>query len=610
MTGIACRRGEQVGEVGARRRFLVHPNPLFTQLKSERNSGAMPNGHKDKVQVKPKALVRSKRQRQGEIQKGKGRSKSRKIEEDEESSQSERDEESSQSEQDEESSQSEQDEESSQSEDSPQIERKRKSGSSTKDKNVVQIKAKTKRQREDISGDDEGSKQSEKGTTKWGKEEEDTDNEAPDEPEVDVTESAVKLKNVNKTGPVKFGDLYQSEEDKTQYKFIRENESNPNIIYLTSGKNDFLYEYNTQTEKIKKHPSSKFHEMSTFLSEKYVKFAKNLLLGDSTSVDEEVEVNNEGLKVISESLNTYLKNSLKALQLEDDKEINLGPNSKYGRILKRSVQAILDKYGLEIDYVAAVKNDNGVRKGLNDVKLRHPTEKWEKNKKNDNRETAKLAAVHLMSNDQKAQQAIDIVKAKYHEKSSVSAIREAYASAICKNENGLTRGLAEARLRYTPITYKSDIYLAVKDDRYLKPEEKEEKEWELFNTLIHEALHSAEHPNFTSFLDEHIPPGLQEDIKEGIVDYLTNQIWIEVLKKVEVSTKRGQRITPSDQSSNKGLQITQEVKNKYNDKYFAYKDQVKMVMDLIENLTDGKKRLISAYFGGNPGAFLPKIEDT
>src|SRR5262245_46190800 len=60
--------------------------PLFTRLKSERNSRAMPNGHKDKAPVKPKAPVKSKGQRYRENQKDKGPREEKSNQEDEDSS--------------------------------------------------------------------------------------------------------------------------------------------------------------------------------------------------------------------------------------------------------------------------------------------------------------------------------------------------------------------------------------------------------------------------------------------------------------------------------------------------------------------------------------------
>jgi len=171
--------------------------------------------------------------------------------------------------------------------------------------------------------------------------------------------------------------------------------------------------------------------------------------------------------------------------------------------------------------------------------------------------------------------------------------------------------LAEVRLRYSPITYGSKTYLAVKRGDSLD----ETKEWGLFNTMIHEALHSVEHPGFASFLDAHVPPGLQDYIKEGIVDYLTSQIWDDVLRLSKlVPETGGKRITPSHQDFNEPLQIINAAKKKYHKDYFAYDAQANTVKALINNLNklneDGEKRLISAYFGGNLGAFLPKLKDT
>ena len=119
------------------------------------------------------------------------------------------------------------------------------------------------------------------------------------------------------------------------------------------------------TEALNNNQQEKKIKLNADLSDTYVKFAKSLLLGDSTSVDEIVKANQEGVKNISTALNAYVKNALNVLRKEDDKGIDLGPESKYGRILRRSVQAILDKYGPEIDKVAAVQDDYQARDILN-----------------------------------------------------------------------------------------------------------------------------------------------------------------------------------------------------------------------------------------------------
>jgi len=446
-----------------------------------------------------------------------------------------------------------------------------------------------------------------------------------DKSKVGGTKSLGKQKIDNSGDSIEFGDLYQIGE--VEYKFIRKSESDSDIIYLTSEKDEFLYEYNTDTKVKKEHSLSKFHKIEA-LSGDDVKNAKAILLRGSTS-EKEIElkeVNEIGLNAISKSLSKYVygKQSLKALQEEDDTEINLGPDSNYGIILKRAVQAIRGKYGLEIDYVAAVQKEDPLvgtkaRDHLNSVELQHPTQRWEAYKKDKNkniRETAKLAAIHLMSNDKDLRNTIDDVKKSHHNGYSDSAIIEAYATAICaeggnKNNEDLIRDLAEVRLRYSPITYESKVYLAANKRKPLN----EIREWEHFNTLIHEALHSVEHPNFASFLETHIPPGLQGDIKEGIVDYLTSQIWDDVLRNLADPGRARKRTTPSDRDFNKPLQKPLEIKDDakriFDKEYFAYKRQVRTVTKLINKLNDGEKRLISAYFGGNLGAFLPKlINDT
>jgi len=432
-----------------------------------------------------------------------------------------------------------------------------------------------------------------------------------DNSEVGVRKSVGAQMIVNSSESIEFGAPYQIEGNNAQYKFIRKSGSDDDIIYLAGEQDGRLYEYDTQAEEIKPHPLSKFHKMTTDLSPDYVTFAKNLLLRNPTSEDQKIDnVSEEGLNTISKSLNTCVNKLVTELRQEDDMEIGLDADSKYGRILQRSIQAIRDKYGLEIDYVAAVQEgtDKGTqaRDGLNGVKLHHSTQRWEDNKNNDNSATAKLAATYLMSNDKGVRATTERIRKKHHNGYSISATREAYASKICKDNKQLTKSLAEARLRYSPITYGSDIYLAINT---VDPSETEE--WGHFNTLIHEALHGAEHPDFTAFLETYIPASLQEDIREGIVDYLTNQVWIEVLKNLSKEKgSDGNRTSPSHQDFDKPLQMNNEAKNIYKNGYFAYEGQVKTVKTLIRNLEGGEKRLISAYFGGNLGAFLPKLNDT
>jgi hypothetical protein len=428
--------------------------------------------------------------------------------------------------------------------------------------------------------------------------------EVLDKSEVDDTESVVPLKIDDRTESEKFGDLYQIKGDNTQYKFIRKSGSKSHIIYLERQGDDSLYEYDTRAEKIEKHQMSQFHKMTTNLSPGYVEFAKNLLLGNQNSLKLKT-LNKRSLGAISVSLMSCADKLVKELRKEDNEEIDLSANSKYGIILQRSVRAIRDKYGLLIDYVAAVQKDNLARDGLSNVVLRHSTQRWKDNKNKNIGEVAESAAIYLMSTSPEMEKTMKRV-ANNHSGYSESAIIEAYASAICgdKDNIDLINLLAEARLRYSPITYGSDIYFAANTD-----DPSETEEWSHFNTLIHEALHSVQHPNFISFLDDHIPPGLHEKIKEGIVDYLTSKIWKDVLDKFPPA--KVPKNSPSDPDFNKPLQISIQAKNIYHENYFAYDKPVETVKKLISSLKGGgEERLISAYFGGNLGAFLPKLINT
>jgi len=277
---------------------------------------------------------------------------------------------------------------------------------------------------------------------------------------------------------------------------------------------------------------------------------------------EESQIKNKELKSIINALMKQAANDFSSNQ--DDP--NYKEEAGYNDALQEAIECVRETYGGGIESYAQITGDRSVVENLESTNIAHSKTRIETVSDEYRREQGDLALNWYISNDAKISDIIERLR-KFHRGSSLGTIAQAYEVAIRKR---LTKEqlnlLAAVRLNWGPITVGSTVYMEMRRGS-LKQYQK--NNW-LKETLVHEVIHSAEHPYFTEFLEHYIPDHLQSNIREGITEYLA----MYALGK-------------SDESSE------------------AYEGQKSMIDNIINLLPNGFERLQEAYWLGNVAAFLP-----
>jgi len=321
------------------------------------------------------------------------------------------------------------------------------------------------------------------------------------------------------------------------------------------------------------------------------------------------EINMEALGALASALETYAAAELRDMRASDDPNVPVGGDSPYGRILARARRFIWNKYGLKIRYATLFYGaDNTVINNLANAHLEHSTSRWTSASAADKAQAALLAVQWTMGNVPAVRSVVASAQGRLHKQSSSATVQAAYARALVElaktnpKAQAVLDQLAEVRLRWGPITYGPNIYMEI-----ARAKPNLDEQWRLLKILIHEALHSAEHPNFTAFLAESVPEGLRSDLKEGIVEYLTGMIWADALSTV--ATK--DRPSLDEGPAGKGVALAASAGRaatmaSASDPQYA--GQVAMVKTIIALIGDqGTARVEAAYFYGNVEALLPRL---
>lgn len=302
---------------------------------------------------------------------------------------------------------------------------------------------------------------------------------------------------------------------------------------------------------------------------------------------------------IAKELATYASGELKKSTQKDDPAVT--DLTLYTNLLKRAVDIISQQYGLKIMYASLfVGADDSVLDNLRHVSIHHSGERWNAASDEDKKRAALAAIQWSMSNIPAIRQEVE--KARRFHSASFHKVLATYSghyfthwpayATMCNN-------LAKVRLTWGPITVGKDIYLDIPKSKLPL-----EHQWALLKTLIHETLHTIEHPHFTSFLATNVPVGLQSDLREGVTEYLTERIW----KEVTLSLPTGGD-TLSDLSKPLTVSATRKSTLPTLDK--QYQLQVGIINTIIGILDkkegNGDRRLEEAYFSGNIQAFLPSF---
>lgn len=308
------------------------------------------------------------------------------------------------------------------------------------------------------------------------------------------------------------------------------------------------------------------------------------------------------LSLIATALSVYATGELSRSAQIDNPAIK--DIDEYTILLKRAVEIISQQYGLKIMYASLFNGaDDSVLENLSQVTIHHSSERWE-NASNEDKMREGLAAIQWsMSNIPAIRKEVD--KACIAHSASLHTIIASYSTYYFRNlptYRTMYDNLAKVRLLWGPITYGKDIYLNIPRMK-LNLEEK----WLLLKMLIHETLHAIEHPNFTSFLVNNVPMGLQSDLREGITEYLTQSIWEKLIDELPTG-----RDTLSDLTN--PLTVASSRKKKLRDIDKQYPFQVEIINAILSLLDQqegsGARRLEEAYFSGNIQAFLPTFSES
>lgn len=334
---------------------------------------------------------------------------------------------------------------------------------------------------------------------------------------------------------------------------------------------------------------------------------KNVLLpttaegGGGPSADRPIDpkdIDGASVTALARAIQKYADATLKDMKQGDKPEASLADQTT---ILKRAITAVQAKYGVQMAEASKRLNDDTAVKNLGSATLHHSTSRWEEADDDSKQQAASDALAWTLSNEGTVIAILKKLRTK-HVGSSEATIRSAYQDAllVAPAAKVARDRLAEVRLRWGPITYGKDIYLEATDQAIAVDDQ-----WPLFKTLVHEVLHSAEHPTFADYLATAIPPGLHSDLREGITEYFARQVWADIAPgTVPKPTAHPVSAVPTEQ-----LQTTKKMKNQLNrEKHYA--DQVEIITNVI-NLDEfngtGAKRLEQAYFRGNMKALFPDL---
>ncbi len=353
------------------------------------------------------------------------------------------------------------------------------------------------------------------------------------------------------------------------------------------------------------------------LDEQTGKGVQDLLIpvseGETDEAITEKEIHGGTIDALVDQLEIYVS----SVKNPDKPNIPLsGPKNQYALIHTRAVEAVLHDYGVQMMHAATLPGkDDTAFDNLNNGELHHSTNRATKASEETVENERRPAINWSMSNVPAVKEVVSTAQSKIHTKSSFTTIAGAYTGALLevakksKRVAAVLNGLARVRLSWGPITVGKSIYIQATMEKMSAVDQ-----WLLLETLIHESLHTAEHPDFHQFLVDHIPESLHSDIREGITEYFTRKIMIRVNAEAEEGNVKASTNPASTAeklvTSKATLSKIAEEKRKQEELNGGkeYEAQVQVVEAILKLLEDGETRLEQAYFYGNVNAFLPKIK--
>lgn len=320
----------------------------------------------------------------------------------------------------------------------------------------------------------------------------------------------------------------------------------------------------------------------------------------------EKDIIKEGLTELLDAFVHYAGTNIKGVDNYDDESIDIqSDESPHDTILQRAIFEITKEYGLKMAHAVALSGDQTAMSNLNNAKLQHSTSRFKNAQAPDIAQASEAAVYWVLSSEKPFDSIVQKLHHAHGGKSSTGTIINAYAQEVLKVGKSnkkielMLQQLAEIRLKWGPITYGKNIYVQVKKDKINMGEQ-----WTLYQTLVHESLHSAEHPGFHQFLENHVPSGYQSNIREGVVEYLTMKIWDKIIKRVEEGASKPPAELGGQLKASKS-QLS-KMQSAFSGGKSDYPYQMGLIDNIVQALEHGDQRLEAAYFYGNVAAFLPK----
>lgn len=293
-----------------------------------------------------------------------------------------------------------------------------------------------------------------------------------------------------------------------------------------------------------------------------------------------------------------------------NKDADLSKDTPMYGVLQLAITKIKSKYGAVLDETLKLGAASILATDSDKIVLHQPDDRWKEYKDNEDtiREEAAAAAQYMVDTDADVQACIKDVLAPNH-KENLASVEQAYLAAVsAKAPMEVLSRLAEYRVRWSPLTDGSDIFIEMPKEEG-NTNARRFMAWTQYKYLVHEVMHTAAHPNFEKYLKENAPAEVRNTVLEGCVDFFAQTVWMDIIGALQANTdnveiKAIHDVLANNASSKVSGTFLGTLRN-YKDQPL-YTAQVPIIEGIIQALQGGEARLIDAFFFGKTDHFFPK----
>jgi len=317
-------------------------------------------------------------------------------------------------------------------------------------------------------------------------------------------------------------------------------------------------------------------------------------------------VDQKGLEALKDVLRTQALKGIAQYNKERKGDVDVSPGSDYNKILQLALTRVERRFGSLV--AEALKESAGsiFATKRNAIRLHQADSRWQ-GFPSDRRkiaEEAMSAAQYMLDTDGDVQAIVK--KISQHHKENLVSVEQGYLEALRQDAPGdVFKALAEYRVRWSPLTSGSDIYIGT-PVKLLQFDA-----WTQLKYLVHEAMHTVAHPNFEQYLHTEVPPEVSNTILEGTVDYFAQQVWVEIVDGLQAN-----RDDPEVEMVHSILpKPTRKVSSTLLGKLKQWADlplyraQVPIIVQIVKAFSqNGEDRLRAAFFYGEVYKFFPRYQ--